>query len=112
MLNVYKFDRDSQKLVKYKTAYLKDESGNNIPFKYYLMPSTELNSTEWFPGIETEENTITIRTMTSLKFTVHSKIVIDNQQYSIYYKYSDIPEHTNGIFRKKVKDIQYLVLRK
>lgn len=111
MLNVFKHNKDPKALRNYRTAYIKEDSGDKAAFKYFLVDREDAREADFLKGIEMQTYTKIIKTSFSYDFTIKTKIIIDNIQYSVNSLYTEQQEQANGMFRN-VKNFTYLVLNK
>ena len=104
--------RDKKKIVKYKTGLIKEQAGNTIPFKYYLLDREDIRREAYLKNIEMQSYQVMVRTTCDYKFTGNTKVIIDGLQYTVDSFYKEEQEISNGLFRKRVKPFVYLILRR
>lgn len=109
MLSVFQNSDDNKKLLRNRTAYIKEESGIRIAFKYYKVDREDIRENDKLKGIEMQETQMIIKTLSGYAFNKKTKIVIDNYQYSINSIYTEDRDQVNGMYIR-VKPFKYLVL--
>lgn len=108
MLNIF-LKSTNKKLTHYRIAKIKEDSGEQISFNYYLVDREDTKVEEFLRGVEMQSSSKIIRTTFSYNFTIKTKIVINNVQYAVRSIYTEQQEIDNGLFRQP-KQIKYLVL--
>lgn len=112
MLNVFQNNTDKKKIVRYKTGFIKEQSGNTIPLKYYKLDREDIRRESYLKNVEMQSHMFIIRTNVDYKYTTNTRIIIDDIQYVVDSFYTEEQENANGIFRKRVKPFIYLVLKR
>lgn len=110
MLNMFYNESDEHKSEQFRTAYIKEESGNTIPFRYYKLTREDYSRAEWLKGVLMMEKSFIIRTTKSYNFNIKDKIILDGKQYSIDTIYTEEREDANGMFTTKKSKFYYLTL--
>ena len=108
MLNVFHKDGETR-YIRYRQGFIK-ESENKIPFKYYKLSDSDISREDFLKGVEMQNTSLTIRTMDSYNFTMHTQVLINDRPYKVGYIYREEDDCANGLFRKNVKPYTYLVL--
>lgn len=95
-----------------RTGYIINQTGERLSFQFRYVDNKTLQRNDILKGIEMQQGQILIATKSSYKFSVKTKILIDEKQYSVDNIKIDIQlQEANGMFVKSTKKITYLTIQ-
>lgn len=110
MLNMFYNESDEHKSEQFRTAYILEENGSRIPFRYYKLTRSDYSRAEWLRGIPMMETRFVIRTTKEYDFTVKTKILLDGKRYAVDSIYTEEREDANGMFTTRKSKFRYLTI--